>query len=342
MKKLKRFIKKILTVFESDENKELATKYSSLLPENNQKNREKIADFIIQYSQGKIERKNLEPTLKILFMVLPSLTEKEKEDILKINMEAFLDIKKDSDFTNDEFDIYREIIDYIHKNRQIEVKILLKKAAQKINSKELNISKETIDFIASITDEKLQILKKIFRYVLNGGILNYKNIIQDFQEMNFCQPHSDNIKFLNRIFINQDGVSGKSYNIKLESIEIEGFLIWKEHLNIIMYSNIFNQENTLENFLSIEQNKIAIKNILETFKYTILSTNKIKFYITKQPVSAGTIEFNMKCFAILTEIGVEMYSLLEDEIESYPIEYLDAIINDEKYKDFGLIYEIQS
>ena len=50
----------------------------------------------------------------------------------------------------------------------------------------------------------------------------------------------------------------------------------------------------------------------------------------------------MKCFAILTEIGVEMYSLLEDEIESYPIEYLDAIINDEKYKDFGLIYEIQS
>jgi hypothetical protein len=78
------------------------------------------------------------------------------------------------------------------------------------------------------------------------------------------------------------------------------------------------------------------------FKYTILSTNKIKIYITKQPVSPGIIEFNMKWFAILTEVGMEMYSLLEDEIENYPIEYLEAIINDERYKNFGLIYEIQS
>ena len=246
-------------------------------------------------------------------------------------MEAFLDIKKDSDFTNDEFDIYREIIDYIHKNRQIEVKILLKKAAQKINSKELNISKETIDFIASITDEKLQILKKIFRYVLNGGILNYKNIIQDFQEMNFCQPHSDNIKFLNRIFINQD--LKKGFNYKLETDEVEGILRWK---------NVSLDEESLKKAMNIE-GPLELKKFLEKdFKFTIFSTNKIKFYITKKPINAGITEFNMKCFAILTEIGVEMYSLLEDEIESYPIEYLDAIINDEKYKDFGLIYEIQS
>ena len=332
MKKLKQwFIKKILAVLESEETKELATKYSSLLHENNQKNREKIADFIIQYYQGKIEKKNLEPALTTLFTVLPSFTEKEKEDILKINMEVFLDIKKDSDFTNDEFDIYSEIIDYIHKNRQIEIKILLKKAAQKINSKELNISKETIDFIASITDEKLQILKKIFRYVLNGGILNYKNIIQDFQEMNFCQAHSDNLKFSNRIFINQD--ANKGYNYQLKADEVEGILRWK---------NVSLDEESLKKLTNIKGLHEFKKFFEKDFKFTIFSTNKIKFYITKQPVSAGTIEFKMKCFAILTEIGVEMYSLLEDEIESYPIEYLDAIINDEKYKDFGLIYEIQS
>lgn len=109
-----------------------------------------------------------------------------------------------------------------------------------------------------------------------------------------------------------------------------------------MSSNIFNQDNTLENFLSIEENRIGFKNILETFKYTILGTNKIKFYITKQPFSPGIIEFEMKCFAILNEVGVEIYSLLEDEIENYPIEYLEAIIDDERYKNFGLIYEIQS
>ena len=149
--------------------------------------------------------------------------------------------------------------------------------------------------------------------------------------MNFCQPHSDNIKFLNRIFINQD--LKKGFNYKLETDEVEGILRWK---------NVSLDEESLKKAMNIE-GPLELKKFLEKdFKFTIFSTNKIKFYITKQPVSAGTIEFNMKCFAILTEIGVEMYSLLEDEIESYPIEYLDAIINDEKYKDFGLIYEIQS
>jgi hypothetical protein len=131
MKKLKQWLnKKFLAVLESEEAKELVIKSSSLLPDNIQKNREKISDFIVQYYQGTIERKNLEPALKTLFILHPSLTEKDKEDILKINMEVFLDIKKDSDFTNDEFDIYREIISYIHNNRQKEVRILLKKAAQ--------------------------------------------------------------------------------------------------------------------------------------------------------------------------------------------------------------------
>jgi len=50
MKKLKQwFIKKILAVLESEEAKELAIKSSSLLPENIQKNREKIYDFLMEY-----------------------------------------------------------------------------------------------------------------------------------------------------------------------------------------------------------------------------------------------------------------------------------------------------
>lgn len=316
-----------------DTTKEIANFVASNIPLYIQENRNKLFDTILKYHKGEITREAIKPVLKAGFIILNCLTPEEQEYTLKTCLDVDLDIKKDSDFTNDEFDIYREIIDYIHKNRQIEVKILLKKAAQKINSKELNISKETIDFIAGITDEKLKTLKKIFRYAVAVGIFNYKNIIQDFQEMNFCQPRSDNIKFLNRIFVNQDGVGGKGYNNKLETIEIAGMLSWK---------NATLNEESFKKALTIEEPHELKKFLEKDFKYTILSTNKIKFYITKQPVSSGMIEFNMKWFTILSEVGMEMYSLLEDEIESYPIEYLDAIVNDEKYKDFGLIYEIQS
>jgi len=229
MKWLKKFKNKNKEAIQEvkDTSKEISTVVSSNVPQYIQENRNKLFDTILKYHKGEITREAIKPILKAGFIILNCLTPEEQEDTLKTCLDLDLDIKKDSDFTNDEFDIYKEIISYIHSNRQIEVKILLKKAAQKLNNKELNISKETIDFITSITDEKLEILKKIFRYVVAVGIFNYKNIIQDFKEMNFCQPHSDNIKFLNRIFVNQDGVGGKGYNNKLETIEIAGILSWK-------------------------------------------------------------------------------------------------------------------
>ncbi|NBX52446.1 MAG: hypothetical protein EBT63_02175 [Proteobacteria bacterium] len=341
MKKLKQWlIKKVLAVLESEEARKVAIKSSSLLPENIQKNRTIISNFLMEYYKGTIEKQYLEPALKSFFS-LQYITEKEKEDILKINMEVFLDIKKDSDFTNDEFDIYREIINYIHSNRQKEVKILLKKAAKKINNQELSISKETIDFITSITDEKLETLKKIFRYVVGNGILKYKNIEQDFMKMGFCQPRSDNIKFLGRIFVNQDAIGGKAYNNKLEAIEIvENIFIWKDLFLLILNKRTTTEED-LKNYLSNEENKNEFKKFLEnfSFKYTVLDEEKIKFHLTKLPISTGIIELNLACLAILNDVGVEMYSLLKDEIENYPADYLEAVVKDEKYKNFGLVYE---
>jgi hypothetical protein len=249
----------------------------------------------------------------------------------------YLDIKKDSDFTNEEYEIYKEIINYIHSNRQKEVKILLKKAAQKINNQELSISKETIDFITSITDEKLETLKKIFRYVVGNGILKYKDITQDFMKMEFCEPGTDNIKFLGRIFVNQDAVDGKAYNKKIEAIGIENIFIWKD--SIILNGKTSTEED-LKNYLSNEENKNGFQKFLENdFKWTVLNKEKIKFHITKQPTSTGIIELNMGCLAILTGVGVEMYSLLKDEIENYPTDYLEAVAKDEQYKNFGLVYE---
>lgn len=205
----------------------------------------------------------------------------------------------------------------------------------------MSISKETIDFLTSITDEKLKTLKNILRYVVGNGILKYKDITQDFMKMGFCQPDTDNIKFLGRIFVNQDAVGGKAYNKKVEAIAIEGFLIWKEVLPLIKINGISVNEETLKTFLSIEQNKNGFKEFLEnfSFKYTVLDQEKIKFHVTKQPTSAEIIELNIGCLAILTEVGVEMYSLLKDEIENYPTDYLEGIVKDEQYKNFGLLYE---
>ncbi|NCA28683.1 MAG: hypothetical protein EBS92_05385 [Proteobacteria bacterium] len=100
-------------------------------------------------------------------------------------------------------------------------------------------------------------------------------------------------------------------------------------------------EEDLKNYLSNEENKNEFKKFLEnfSFKYTVLDEEKIKFHLTKLPISTGIIELNLACLAILNDVGVEMYSLLKDEIENYPADYLEAVVKDEKYKNFGLVYE---
>ena len=88
----------------------------------------------------------------------------------------------------------------------------------------------------------------------------------------------------------------------------------------------------------------SIRQIRKKYQFTLLKTipnlTSRHFHITKQPTRAGSVEINIGCFAILTDVGVEMYSLLKDEIENYPTDYLEAIIKDEQYKNFGLVYEI--
>ena len=293
-----------------DVTKELMTTYTSNVPGYLHENRNKIFDIIVQYHKGEISSEAIKPTLKAGFILLNCVTKEQQEEILRTCLEVDLDIKKDSDFTNEEYEIYKEIISYIHSNRQKEIKILLKKVAQKLNNQELSISKETIDFITSIVDEKLETLKKIFRYVVQNGILKYKDIEQDFIKMEFCQPYTDNIKFLGRIFVNQeDGVVGKAKNIKVEAITTaEGIHIWKKLIEMPHFK------------------------INEPFN---LKLTPLPFAITKMPTHAGIIDIEIQYFVILTEVGLETYSLLKDEIGDYPIDYLKNVVNREEYKNFG-------
>jgi hypothetical protein len=319
--------------------KDATTTFAANLPANIQENRKTLFDVIAQYHRGELSKEAVRPTLKAGFILLSCATKDEQEDLLRTCIDVDLDINKNSNFTNDEFDTYEKIISYIHRNRQEKIKVLLKKAAQKINTQELSISKETIDFITSITDEKLEILKEMLRYVVGNGILEYENITKDFIDKGFTQSGSDNIKFLGRVFFNQDPVGGKSYPTKLEAVDIEGILIWKSSIMLINLSGVGFTEETLRTYLSIEENKNNFKKFLGSFKHPVLTKETVKI-ITKQPAKAGIVDFNIKCFTILTEVGVEMYSLLKDEIGDCPNDYLQSVVEDKQYKNFGLTYEI--
>jgi len=325
-----------------DVGKEIAIFASTSSPQNIQENRKIFLQKYQEYLDGKISQDIMIKASKMLFVVLSSFTNDEQDEITKCIMDVELGIKKDEPITNDEYDVYHEIISYIHDKRQENIKILLKKTAQKISNKELSISKETIDFIISITDSKLEMIKELFKYVVGYGILKYKNIGDDFRAKNFNQVGSDNIKFLGRIFCNQDSIGGKSYTAKIEAVNLHGILIWKDLIPTIKLKGVPAIEETLEEYLSNEENKKSFTEFLLNIevKVTILAHEKVKFYITKQPTSTGEIELNIPCFAILTDIGVELYSLLKDEIKEYPSGYLQSVADEEQYKNFGLIFEI--
>ncbi len=325
-----------------DAGKEVAIFVSTSSPQNIQENRKIFLQKYQEYLDGKISQDVMIKASKMLFIVLSSFTNAEQDEITKCIMDVELGIKKEEPFTADEYDIYHEIISYIHDKRQEKIKTLLKKAAQKISDKKLSISKETIDFIASITDSQLVVIQEIFRYVVGNGILKYKNIANDFRTKNFNQSGSDNIKFLGKIFYNQDAVGGKSYTPKVEAVKIHDILIWKYIVPTIILKGIPATEESLKEHLSDEKNRKDFHVFLKTLpvKGRILDQEKAKFYITKQPTSEGKISIDISCFVILTDMGAELYSLLRDEIKDYPDHYLKSVVDDEQYKNFGLMFEV--
>lgn len=353
MKWLKKFRKENKEF--TQEAKDIAKELSTTMAANNlqyvQENRNKLFDVIAKYHKGELTKETIKPTLKAGFILLNCVTKEEQEEILRTCLEVDLDIKKDSDFTNDEFDIYREIIKYIHENRQKEVKILLKKAAQKIHNRELAISRRTIDFVVGISDEELKILKEIFRYVVGNGIILHKQIERDFIKNGLNKSKSSDIKFLGTVFSDQYfPTKYKHLTIKIEAVRIEGIRIWKCYISNFKQGEKVFDEDSLRTFLKNEENKNEFNQCLDSSKpkIEIISDRKIKFFITKQPDQKQlpdsdctiVVEINIPLFVALDEIGSELYSLLKDEIGGYHDEYLQAIKEEEQYKDFGLEYEI--
>ena len=342
LQRIKSWRKKSKPVLEEakDLGKEVAVAISSNSPANIQENKKTLFELITQYYKGELSKEAIIGNLRTGFILLSCATKDEQDEVMKCILDTELDIKKDR-ITNDEYDTYHKIISYIHNNRQEKIKALLRKAAQRVGDEQLPISKETVDFIISITDSQLEVIQEMFRYVVGNGVLKYKDITSDFGVRNFNQSGSDNIKFLGKIFYNQDVVGGKSYSIKVEAVSIEGILIWKCLIPTIRLNNIPVTEESLKKYLEVEQNRKGFVEYLEKLpiKIEVFNKGKVKFYISKQPTSAGEIKLDINCFTILTDVGVELYSLLEDEIRDYPDGYLQSVVDSEQYKAFGLKFK---
>jgi len=112
-------------------------------------------------------------------------------------------------------------------------------------------------------------------------------------------------------------------------------LIWKYLIPTITLKGTPATEESLEDHLNNDKNRqdfdVFLKNL--PVKGMILDQEKAKFYITKQPTSEGEIQIDIACFAILTDMGAELYSLLKDEVKEYPDGYPQSVVDDEQYKN---------
>ncbi|MFT6077590.1 MAG: hypothetical protein ACJATU_000799 [Rickettsiales bacterium] len=304
-----------------DSVKDIAVMASSNLPQNIQSNRISFLKKYEEFTRGKITKEEMLRYTKPAFLILTCFTREQEDEILNSIVDSELDIKQDKPFTKNEHDIYRKVIDHIHKNRQEDINLLLKKAAKAINNKNFQISKRTIDFITNITDSDLEKIKEIYSYVFHGNsILKYQGIEKDFQEKKLTQDRTDDIKYLGELFYNQNSVGGKAFNLKPKAINIKGTLIWK--------SSITDKMTTAELEGNLEK--------LKTIKLTIFSDGKYVLNIKNQPKKEGVNEVNIDCFVTLTDIGRELYFLLEDEILELPTNYIDSVVKNDNYKDFDL------
>jgi len=327
----------------NDEGNEDSSAIDQTLPAETRKAKKNLFNLLQKYHYGEIKKEALTGHLRVGFNLLNCCSPDEQDKILRTILEVELGMKTDKPLIDDEYDIFYDMVSHIYHKRQEKVHNLLKKAAPKIYNQDLEISKETIDFITSITDSQLELIKEMFRYVINNSIFRYENIENDFRAQNFNQTGSDNIKFLGKIFYNQDSIGGKTLILKpLEALDINGVLIWKVLIPEIIIGEQPFTEETLTQYLSDDNNRDNFQAFLDKYPYKIIVLNLdgIKFYITKQPTEEGFVTLEVSCFTILTDVGVELYALLKDEIGKYPEHYLPSVVGDEQYNSFGLKFAL--
>ncbi len=115
-------------------------------------------------------------------------------------------------------------------------KNLLKKALESLNKDKDSVSLSTIKLIDTFSDRDIEKITELFRYTWMGSVVFFDKISAFLQDKNLCQPKTDNIDYLGKIFSNQRGaLSDKAFKAEISKwpnglddkilVEIEAFVI---------------------------------------------------------------------------------------------------------------------
>ena len=171
------------------------------------------------------------------------------------------------------------------------------------------------------------------------GIIFYKEIEKDFRSKGLCQPNTDNISYLGKIFSNQRGSFTEKAILKnLTPINVENTFFWKELIPAIRFQNISLNEDSLKGLLQNENTKKIIENFLTNYGLSLFSDNRLKINIFKQPSDATPLSIEIETFVILTLEGRELFDLMKDEILPLPEDYFKKMKEfvENKYPQLGL------
>ena len=160
--------------------------------------------------------------------------------------------------------------------------------------KNRSISKQAIVFLSSITDDDLEILKRQFRYVL-------------------CLPHLDVSQDLG-IYNYDLSIDDKLQNILLK----ENGLIHLESCSLRFFGDVWIGENGSRSSYYKINGSHVIGDIDSKKRWNLQIETKVE--------NAQEQQILFHAYTCLSQIGIEIFNLLKDELEPTPSEYLNKLV----------------
>lgn len=213
------------------------------------------------------------------------------------------------------------------------VNLLIPKILEAIKNN--SISKQSVKFLSSITDDDLDILKKQFKYVLKLPHKDDKSDVSS-QDLAIWFFENDNTRIQNLLIGEKGLFLLESYHIKfygdvwLGESDRASFYVLKDDLDII--DNIDSK--------GLFKIQIAVRKKEEPKKGQLVTSHS-PLTGSEDKMSKSKVIF--PAYVCLGEIGMEIFNLLKNELEPTPEKYMNGLIehwgkNNPQF-DFKLISE---
>jgi hypothetical protein len=247
---------------------------------------------------------------------------------------------KEPIITDDNFKQLCKLVQEHIDTRQKNVKELIEKCLHFV-SQNNKLSLDTVEFIKNLEDEDLNRIKTMFKYVIGNFILKSQHVIDALSEQDCFSKSTRKIKYT-KVFHQEPSIGGLCYTKKdMSFIEIDDIVFPELLISRLKIGEELATEESLRNFL--KDNHQGKAKLLDTIKdMEILYLNctqglkRVEFFTKEKSRKISNLEIEF--FATLTDIGLELYQLLQNEIEEWTTEYLDSVVS--QHQDIGLCYRI--